>query len=460
MVESAEDKYDIPYTYRKHFSPESCTELIKTFKNYDKNGDAKMDKNEFKAALKDMGHDEVSDEQAGALLARFDKDNSGFIEWVEYLDLMQTIKVRGKKSGLDNIVKEIKGVGGAHQQTSTSGAVSTYLDEEVSTFSRSINNELKDDALVKERLPIDPDSADLFDSCSDGIIGLHLLHKLDPDRIDMRTINRGSNLNIYKVRENLDQFFAACQGLIRIIGIDAQSFLDKTPNLMLAVIWQIVRLLATQAINLKDCNEIFRLLKDGEELADLMKLPPEEILKRWVNYHLAKAGEAPVGNLGKDLADSTKLMIVLNQLDPANCSKDGIDEADLVKRAGIMIDNSKKMGCDDVVGPKDVVKGNPKVNILLVAEMFNTKHGLDELEEKLDLAGIIDDDIEGSKEERAFRMWINSLGIEGVFIDSLFHDLQDGLVLLKVIHRINDKVVEWDRVQKEPNNIFKKGINC
>jgi plastin-1 len=175
---------------------------------------------------------------------------------------------------------------------------------------------------------------------------------------------------------------------------------------------------------------------------------------------LAKAGEAPVNNLGKDLQDSQKLMVVLHQLDPANCSLDGKDEADLVKRAGIMIDNSKKMGCGDVVGPKDIVKGNPKVNVLLVAEMFNTKHGLDELEEKLDLAGIIDDDIEGSKEERAFRMWINSLGIDGVFIDSLFHDLQDGLVLLKVIHRINDTVVEWDRVQKEPNNIFKKGINC
>ena len=102
-------------------------------------------------------------------------------------------------------------------------------------------------------------------------------------------------------------------------------------------------------------------------------------------------------------------MVVLHQLDPANCSLDGKDEADLVKRAGIMIDNSKKMGCGDVVGPKDIVKGNPKVNVLLVAEMFNTKHGLDELEEKLDLAGIIDDDIEGSKEERAFRMWINSL---------------------------------------------------
>lgn len=34
------------------------------------------------------------------------------------------------------------------------------------------------------------------------------------------------------------------------------------------------------------------------------------------------------------------------------------------------------------------------------------------------------------------------------------------MVLLKVIHRINDKAVDWARVQKDPNNIFKKGINC
>ena len=80
---------------------------------------------------------------------------------------------------------------------------------------------------MKERLPIDPDSAEIFDAVSDGMVGLHLLHKLDPDRIDFRTVNKGANLNIYKIRENLDQFLAACRGLIKIIGVDAQAFLDK-----------------------------------------------------------------------------------------------------------------------------------------------------------------------------------------------------------------------------------------
>jgi len=33
-----------------------------------------------------------------------------------------------------------------------------------------------------------------------------------------------------------------------------------------------------------------RLAKDGEELSDLMKIPPEDILVRWINFHLKAAG--------------------------------------------------------------------------------------------------------------------------------------------------------------------------
>ena len=73
---------------------------------------------------------------------------------------------------------------------------------------------------------------------------------------------------------------------------------------------------------------------------------------------------------------------------------------------------------------------------------------------------MIDDDIEGSKEERSFRQWINSLGIEDVFINNLYEDLRDGLVLLKVIHKINPTLVPWNKVNKKIRNIFDKGFNC
>ena len=41
-----------------------------------------------------------------------------------------------------------------------------------------------------------------------------------------------------------------------------------------------------------------------------------------------------------------------------------------------------------------------------------------------------DDDSGDSREERAFRMWINSLGID-TYVNSLFDDVRDGVLLLQ-----------------------------
>lgn len=77
-----------------------------------------------------------------------------------------------------------------------------------------------------------------------------------------------------------------------------------------------------------------RLAEEGESLEDLMKLPPEHILIRWVNYHLAKNNQSRrIKNLGKDTADSFAMYHVLNRLDKDQCSLDGIDNDDLVQRA-------------------------------------------------------------------------------------------------------------------------------
>ena len=60
----------------------------------------------------------------------------------------------------------------------------------------------------------------------DGIIGLHLLNKIDPDLIDMRTVNTGDKLKDYEVKENLNMFFVGCKGRINVAEFDAQAFLD------------------------------------------------------------------------------------------------------------------------------------------------------------------------------------------------------------------------------------------
>jgi len=126
----------------------------------------------------------------------------------------------------------------------------------------------------------------------------------------------------------------------------------------------------------------------------------------------------------------------------------------------MMIKSALGMGVPDIVRPKDITTGNVKVNTLFVSYIFNTKHGLEELTaEEYDAAGLIDDDAEGTAEERTFRLWINSLDIEGVYCDNLYDDCVDGVMLCKVIHKINDKAIDWKKVREEVKNDFDRNGN-
>jgi plastin-1 len=463
MVEAnpspAPEAYEVPYMYRKYFNPEQITELLNAFKSYDADKSGTIDGKEFKNALKAMGHTEVTDEQANGMLAKVDKNNDQVIEWLEFLDMMQIVKKNGNNFG-DAIA-----VGGAAGNVieGKSGAKISYQREEVSMIARTITNTCKDDSLVTERLPINPDNDDLFHALADGMVLIHLLNHIEEDAIDMRTVNKGSNINIYKVRENLDAALLAASTRIKMMGVDAQSFIDKNPQLMLGVLWQIVRIISTKKIELKNVPEIIRLAEGDEEMKDLLKLPAENILIRWLNFHLKAAGQpGDVKNLGSDLKDSKRLIYVMNQLDGSQCSLDALSTEDDVERAQQMLDNSVKLNVPDVAGASDICKGNPRVNTVFVAELFNAKHGLEELtQEQYDAAALLDDDnTADSKEERQFRMWINSLQIEDCFVVDLYDDVRDGLVLLKVCDKIKPGTVNWAGVSKKPKNVFERNGNC
>lgn len=226
-----------------------------------------------------------------------------------------------------------------------------------------------------------------------------------------------------------------------------------------------MRLCLTKKISLKDCPEIMRLAEEGEELHDLMKLAPEAILIRWINFHLKKQGvDKKVANLGGDLKDSIALLHVLNSLDKEKCTLAALSEEDVIKRADLLIKNAEAIGVPALVRPADVASGNVKLMTVFVAEVFNTRHGLEELNqeemEAYEKAGIIDDDVEGSRDERAFRFWINSLNLDDLYINDLIEDVKTGIVVLKVMDKLKPGTVDFKTVEKNPNNPYKMGINC
>ena len=47
MVENSK-AYEVPFAYRKHFTPEECSEMANSFKNYDKDKSGSIEASEFK----------------------------------------------------------------------------------------------------------------------------------------------------------------------------------------------------------------------------------------------------------------------------------------------------------------------------------------------------------------------------------------------------------------------------
>lgn len=87
-----------------------------------------------------------------------------------------------------------------------------------------------------------------------------------------------------------------------VINIGASDLIDGKPHLVLSLIWQIVKIGILGSINLKSNPNLQRLLLEGETLESFMKLSPEEILLRWMNYHLKNAGyEKKVNNFTSDI---------------------------------------------------------------------------------------------------------------------------------------------------------------
>lgn len=107
------------------------------------------------------------------------------------------------------------------------------------------------------------------------------------------------------------------------------------------------------------------------------------------------------------------------------------------ERARKVLDDAKVLGVDLFVRPNDIVSGNAKINLIFCSHLFNACPGLVPTEEeKFAAAELMDDDVEGSREERSFRMWNNSLGVEGVYLNNLYSDLADGIPLLKVLEKV------------------------
>eukprot|EP00485_Elphidium_margaritaceum_P020574 CAMPEP_0202725820 /NCGR_PEP_ID=MMETSP1385-20130828/184297_1 /ASSEMBLY_ACC=CAM_ASM_000861 /TAXON_ID=933848 /ORGANISM="Elphidium margaritaceum" /LENGTH=622 /DNA_ID=CAMNT_0049392025 /DNA_START=93 /DNA_END=1961 /DNA_ORIENTATION=- len=442
-----------------NFPPVQVAGFRAAFDEWNADGNAHLDQGEMLTAMKGLG---VDVNALGDMLKQVDANNDGNIDFDEFLAALWQVKQSGDASGFSNMVnKQVELIA----IKTASGGVKSYSQDEVTAFANHLNYCLGDDPKLKYLMPINPSNLDLMEKVADGVMLARFINMIESDTIDWRAVNykKKGGLNQYHVIENQNLNIAAAKAIgLRIYNLSAEDLRDaaKNPILVLGFMWQAVKMQLLGNINLKSNPELIALLDDGEDMNSLLALPPEELLKRWVNYHLEKE-EYPtrIKNFSSDVKDGKVYTVLLKSIGGnKGCNRDPL-EWDADKRCNQVIVNAQKIGAKPFITKQDILSGNDKLNMAFVAQLFNTCPGLApvNVEEQKELAGLLDDDEGDSREERAFRMWMNSLGIKDVYVNNLFEDVRAGLVLLKVIDKIEPGSVKWkSKVERKPNNKFKK----
>ncbi|KAI9352096.1 calponin homology domain-containing protein [Obelidium mucronatum] len=326
----------------------------------------------------------------------------------------------------------------------------TINEDEKQSFTEHINQVLANDKDIRHRLPIDPLTMQVFGEVKDGLILAKLINDSVPNTIDERVLNLGKKLNTFQMTENNNVVVNSAKAIgCSVVNIGAQDLIEGREHLALGLIWQIIKIGLQARVDIKFHPELFRLLEDGESLEQFLKLPVEQILLRWFNYHLKRAGWGRrVQNFSADVKDGENYTVLMAQLAPHLCDRSPLQTRDLHQRAEQVLQNSDRMHCRKYLSVKTLLEGNAKLNFAFVANLFNNWPGLEKLSdaEKAQL----DDSLfnsEGTREARAFALWLNSLGVDP-FVNNLFDDLQDGLVLLQAIDKVRPGLVDWKKVNK------------
>ncbi|XP_008777493.1 fimbrin-5-like [Phoenix dactylifera] len=398
----------------------------------------------------------LTEEEITVILGKSYPDTSQEIDFESflraYLDLQA--KAAAKLGSTKNSSSFLK--------ATTTTLLHTINESEKSSYVAHINSYLGEDPFLKKYLPLDPASNDLFNLVKDGVLLCKLINVAVPGTIDERAINTKRVLNPWERNENHTLCLNSAKAIgCTVVNIGTQDLVEGRPHLVLGLISQIIKIQLLADLNLKKTPQLVELVDDSQDVEELMSLAPEKMLLKWMNFHLKKAGyKKTVSNFSSDVKDGEAYAYLLNALAPEHCSTATLETKDHNARAKMVLDHAEKLDCKRYLSPKDIVEGSPNLNLAFVAQIFQHRNGLSTDSKKMSLAEMMPDDIQISREERAFRLWINSLGI-ATYVNNLFEDVRNGWVLLEVLDKVSPKSVNWKQATKPPIKMpFRKVENC
>uniref|UniRef100_A0A4W6FL19 Plastin-3 n=2 Tax=Lates calcarifer TaxID=8187 RepID=A0A4W6FL19_LATCA len=449
---------------------EEMEEMREIFGKIDLDNDEYICDYELHELLKEAGH-QLPGYMVREIIQKLDRNKDNKISFEEFLAIVQELRGSEIAKTFRKVINRKEGILaiGGTSELSSEGTQHSFSEEERYAFVNWINTALEKDPDCQHVLPMDPNTDSLFTSVGDGIVLCKMINLSVPDTIDERTINK-KKLTPFTIQENLNLALNSASAIgCHVVNIGALDLKEGKPHLVLGLLWQIIKIGLFADIELSRNEALAALLRDGETLEDLMKLSPEELLLRWANFHLENAGWQKINNFSSDIKDSRAYFHLLNQISPKGTDENqpridinmaGFSEKDDMKRAEAMLQQADRLGCRQFVTPADVVSGNPKLNLAFVANLFNKYPALTKPENEDIDWGLLEGE---TREERTFRNWMNSLGVNPT-VNHLYGDLQDAMVILQLYEKIKVPVDWNNKVNKPPypklGTNMKKLENC
>ncbi|CAN4098615.1 unnamed protein product [Withania somnifera] len=298
----------------------------------------------------------------------------------------------------------------AFVKSATSTLLHTISESEKASYIAHINSYLADDEFLKKHLPIDSLTNDLFEVSKDGVLICKLINVAVPGTIDERAINMKRMLNPWERNENHTLCLNSAKAIgCTLVNIGTQDFIEGR-----------IQLLAD--LNLKKTPQLLELVDDNK--------------------------------------DAEAYAYLLNVLAPEYINPTTLTVKDHLERAKLVLEHADRMGCKRYLTAKDIVEGSPNLNLAFVAHIFQHRNGLSTQTKQISFLEISPDEAQMSREERAFRFWINSLG-NSTYIDNVFEDLRNGWLLLETLDKVSPGIVNWKIATKPPIKLpFRKVENC
>ncbi|KAL9457120.1 hypothetical protein AB3S75_006205 [Citrus x aurantiifolia] len=406
--------------------------------------------------LKVVGEN-LSEEERASLIQDYHRDLQDEVDFELFLKVYLKLQAHANARTGSNAKNS-----SAFLKAATTTLLHTISESEKASYVAHINNYLAGDEFLKKYLPIDPSSNDLFEIVKDGVLLCKLINVAVPGTIDERAINTKRLLNPWERNENHTLCLNSAKAIgCTVVNIGTQDFIEGRRHLVLGVISQIIKIQLLADLNLKKTPQLLQLVDDSRDVEELMSLPPEKILLRWMNFHLKKAGyKKIVTNFSSDIKDGEAYANLLNVLAPEHSNPSTLAVKNPLQRAKLILEHADRMGCRRYLTAKDIVEGSPNLNLAFVAHIFQHRNGLSTQTKEISFLEVSPDETQISREERAFRFWINSLG-NSTYIDNVFEDLRNGWVLLETLDKLSPGIVNWKIANKPPIKLpFRKVENC